>query len=294
MVFDALNATEHELTLLYAQNKEMLIESREKCRIPVPIKRCPLNCLSALGDDDEPLSLPFYGGNASTQCQNTTTSNNNNFNNLNHNKQASPAKAPSADFLSYIFPTEQKLKAILARIRLHISSQINLQWHLAMSPDLPLSEGLVSVDQVPYTNEMLKALLIPPISSGMCVFSVSTYTVYTYANLPSLCLLGVEIQINELRLRSSHGEIAIKVAEQATIRTRLHNTSETSLQQLRQYLFCYQDYQTAATTTTSSTMTKGAQSHSSHYHGGMNSKVVISGSDSICIDQVSTDDDERR
>lgn len=173
MVFDALNATDHELTLLYAQNKEMLIESREKCRIPVPIKRCPLNCLSAI-DADEPLSLPPFYGNASTQCQNS-----NNLNNL--NKQASPAtsKAPGADFLSYIFPTEQKLKAILSRIRLHISSQINLKWHLTVSPDLPLSEGLVSVDQVPYTNEMLKSLLIPPISSGM-FFYAHSFT--SYAN----------------------------------------------------------------------------------------------------------------
>lgn len=147
MVFDALNATEHELTLQYAQNKEMLIESREKCRIPVPIKRCPLNCLSDI-DHIQP-SLPLY---ANTQCQN---------NNLNNSKAT---KTLDADFLSYIFPTQHKLKAIFSQIRLHISSQINLKWHLALSD---LSEGLVFVDQVPYTNEMLKSLLIPPISSGM-------------------------------------------------------------------------------------------------------------------------------
>lgn len=161
MVFDALNATEHELTLQYAQNKEMLIESREKCRIPVPIKRCPLNVLSDI-DDDQP-SLPLYGN---TQCQNN--------NNLSNSKAA---KTLDADFLSYIFPTQHKLKAILSQIRLHISSQINLKWHLALSD---LSEGLVFVDQVPYTNEMLKSLLIPPISSGMPFSQSSNCPFYDY------------------------------------------------------------------------------------------------------------------
>lgn len=89
-------------------------------------------------------------------------------------------------------------------------------------------------------------------------------------------IIDVEIEINELTLRSSNGEIAVKVGEEATIRTRLHNTSETSLHQLRQYLFCYQDYQ-------SGTMTK---SQSRHHQSNMNTKMVISGSDSICIDQV--------
>jgi hypothetical protein len=39
---DALNATNEEMELYYAVNKEILIEARETCRIPVPIERCPL------------------------------------------------------------------------------------------------------------------------------------------------------------------------------------------------------------------------------------------------------------
>lgn len=37
-----MNATNQEMELHYATNKEILIEAKETCRIPVPIERCPL------------------------------------------------------------------------------------------------------------------------------------------------------------------------------------------------------------------------------------------------------------
>lgn len=146
-MFDALNATEHELNLLYAQNKEMLIEPREKCRIPVPIKRCPLN-LSSLDDEDDDVYSTAAILSRRYAAQRAAL--------------PKPQVKPNVDFLSYIFPTERKLKAILNRSRLHLRDQIDLLWRLPFSDQ----EGTVSIDEVPYSNEMLKSLLIPPIQSG--------------------------------------------------------------------------------------------------------------------------------
>ena len=39
IVFDIFNATETEMNLHYAEGKEIAVESQEKCRIPVPVKR---------------------------------------------------------------------------------------------------------------------------------------------------------------------------------------------------------------------------------------------------------------
>lgn len=46
-----MNATNQEMELHYALNKEILIEAKETCRIPVPIERCPL--VDDNSDDDE-------------------------------------------------------------------------------------------------------------------------------------------------------------------------------------------------------------------------------------------------
>ncbi|XP_074600662.1 trafficking protein particle complex subunit brun [Brevipalpus obovatus] len=42
LVFDILNSTDNEVELKYHENKSILIEPRETCRIPVPAERCPL------------------------------------------------------------------------------------------------------------------------------------------------------------------------------------------------------------------------------------------------------------
>ena len=42
LVFDVLNATNSEMELKYSENKSILIEPKETCRIPVPVERCPL------------------------------------------------------------------------------------------------------------------------------------------------------------------------------------------------------------------------------------------------------------
>lgn len=42
LVLDVINLTSQEMSLNYTRNKNILIESKESCRVPVPVKRCPL------------------------------------------------------------------------------------------------------------------------------------------------------------------------------------------------------------------------------------------------------------
>lgn len=82
----------------------------------------------------------------------------------------------------------------------------------------------------------------------------------------------IEVQVDDITYRSSLGEATTKIGEKVSVHTRLLNTAEASLHLLRLCLFCYQDYQNV-------TMSK-QRNHN------VNSKFVISGCDSLCIDQV--------
>lgn len=45
LVLDVVNLTAQEMSLNYTTNKNILIESKESCRVPVPVERCPLDRL---------------------------------------------------------------------------------------------------------------------------------------------------------------------------------------------------------------------------------------------------------
>ncbi|KAG4079459.1 hypothetical protein HA402_005156 [Bradysia odoriphaga] len=45
LVLDVVNLTAQEMSLNYTTNKNILIESKESCRVPVPVERCPLERL---------------------------------------------------------------------------------------------------------------------------------------------------------------------------------------------------------------------------------------------------------
>ncbi|KAH9497728.1 Trafficking protein particle complex subunit 9 [Dermatophagoides farinae] len=233
LVFDTLNATDQEINLIYSSNKEMLIEPKEKCRIPVSIKRCPLSLddMNNDYDDDENVG-DIIDMNQQNYCETIRKSSNN----CKYTK--------SADFLTHIFPTDQKLEAILSQCRLHLLRQINLKWTM---PNADI-DGMVCVEKVPYSKQLLKSLLIPPIQS--------------------------EIELNSMIFRSSFGEMNLKMGEHLSIVIRLFNNSDTNLQFLRLYLVYYQDYQ-------NSTLTK-----TRNYN--INDKMIVIGCESLCINELQT------
>lgn len=46
-MLDVINLTAQEMTLNYTANKNILIEAKESCRVPVPVVRCPLDKILA-------------------------------------------------------------------------------------------------------------------------------------------------------------------------------------------------------------------------------------------------------
>jgi hypothetical protein len=47
LVLDVANLTQQEVSLSYPNDKTILIEPKESCRVPIPVARCPLDQILA-------------------------------------------------------------------------------------------------------------------------------------------------------------------------------------------------------------------------------------------------------
>lgn len=45
LVLDVVNLTSHEMLFNYTNGKNIVIEAKESCRVPVPVERCPIEKL---------------------------------------------------------------------------------------------------------------------------------------------------------------------------------------------------------------------------------------------------------
>lgn len=109
LVLDVLNATNQELELHYTKNKEILIEAKETCRIPVQVERCPL---ADVENNDK---------------------------------------------------SETQLSLLPSRYKTHLINQVDLKWVLPASS----VEGKASIEDVPWDDRMLDAILLSPVQWGM-------------------------------------------------------------------------------------------------------------------------------
>lgn len=55
-MLDVNNLTAQEMMLNYTTNKNIVIEARESCRVPVPVERCPLFRRDQQIDNDNEMS----------------------------------------------------------------------------------------------------------------------------------------------------------------------------------------------------------------------------------------------
>lgn len=53
LVLDVSNLTSQEMEFHYAPGKNILIESNESCRVPVPLDRCPFNSTPPVKSTDD-------------------------------------------------------------------------------------------------------------------------------------------------------------------------------------------------------------------------------------------------
>ncbi|CAG4956680.1 unnamed protein product [Parnassius apollo] len=80
LVLDVTNLTSEEMDFHYAPSKHILIESKESCRVPVPLDRCPFNVTPARVNDEETVESKSTSTGASTSslelmCSEHITSN---------------------------------------------------------------------------------------------------------------------------------------------------------------------------------------------------------------------------
>jgi trafficking protein particle complex subunit 9 len=62
-VLDVVNLTAQEMCLNYTSQKNILIEAKESCRVPVPVERCPIDRLLSAAEE-------IAGGdNVDTHCK---------------------------------------------------------------------------------------------------------------------------------------------------------------------------------------------------------------------------------
>lgn len=66
LVLDITNLTTEEMDFHYAPSKHILIESKESCRVPVPLDRCPFNTTTAKPPDEESLESKSINTGASS------------------------------------------------------------------------------------------------------------------------------------------------------------------------------------------------------------------------------------
>lgn len=74
LVLDVINLTAQEMTLQYTANKNIIIEARESCRVPVPVEKCPLERLLAASSENQQQSQQHPTDHHHSSLMTSTTS----------------------------------------------------------------------------------------------------------------------------------------------------------------------------------------------------------------------------
>ncbi|XP_050682191.1 protein brunelleschi [Leptidea sinapis] len=77
LVLDVTNLTSEEMDLHYTENKHILIEGKESCRVPVPLDRCPFNSTPKIDDtmDSKSISTSVSTNSLELMCSEHITNN---------------------------------------------------------------------------------------------------------------------------------------------------------------------------------------------------------------------------
>lgn len=153
LVLDVINLTSQEMTLNYTENKTILIEAKESCRIPVPVERCDLDRILAehkeVNDDKMSKNFSFH-----------VKSNNSDTHILYLPDQMMPNGLSDVDL-------PEKLCAE------HISKAVNLQWTLSGAETI----GIATLKGISLSHTMLDLVTLAPLQ-----WSKSRIQCYKYAD----------------------------------------------------------------------------------------------------------------
>lgn len=60
-MLDVINLTSQEMSFNYTDTKNILIEAKESCRVPVPVEKCPLERLMQAIEMQNTQNVAEYG-----------------------------------------------------------------------------------------------------------------------------------------------------------------------------------------------------------------------------------------
>jgi trafficking protein particle complex subunit 9 len=146
LVLDVVNLTAQEMCLNYTSQKNILIEAKESCRVPVPVERCPIDRLLAAAEEA-----------ASAE-------------NMDNNCESEAKKFPKLFY--WIFGVFcPSTVSILSGVDLpervcsdHISSLVNLKWTLPATE----TEGVAKLRGISLSPTMLDLVTVAPLQWGEC------------------------------------------------------------------------------------------------------------------------------
>lgn len=136
LVLDVINLTSQEMTLNYTATKNIIIEAKESCRIPVPVEKCPLDRLLA-AESSEPTQSEFIYV-CIILCYR--------------------AFIHSDSMMSYGTESDSSEKACSE----HIADQVNLKWMLSGTE----TRGLCSLRGIALSATMLGLITVAPLQWG--------------------------------------------------------------------------------------------------------------------------------
>lgn len=124
------------MELQYTETKTMLIEGHESCRVPVPVKRCPLSKLDGLhGETNNHSSYP---------------NNNNNNSAIDNNNRIIDLERICSE---------------------HIANLVDLRWHLNGIE----TDGKASLKGITLSADMLDEVRMSPLAWGKWIYIGTKY-----------------------------------------------------------------------------------------------------------------------
>lgn len=142
-MLDVANLTQQEVSLSYPNDKTILIEPKESCRVPVPVQRCPLDQI--LSDYHQQQALSKYAWNEREKKINRFCNFSDDYN-----------ESYSGNYNVSEIDLPEKLCSE------HIAELVNLKYLLATTE----TAGVASLRGISLSSTMLDLVTVSPIQWG--------------------------------------------------------------------------------------------------------------------------------
>lgn len=212
------------MMLNYTTNKNIVIEARESCRVPVPVERCPLfrNETNTVEDKDNLCTLPLL------------------FTFLFKKKKA------QTGFHCFVYILDfhvQKTEAEITQqaCSKHISDSVQLNWSL-LNTNI---KGTASLRGITLSSSMLSIITVAPLKWGKFKSFVNSLSIQK-SLFNVITFKFIDIEINK-KVLPSQSELSCATGQSIPIRIDISNQSPAELTDLVLSIQFYQDYQNGTT-----------------------------------------------